>query len=186
MCSRSTSVGPRVPGYGRQETVIEKDGAHVLRRLARPLLGATFVASGVEALRDGEQRAHRARALGVRDADTATRALAGAQVGAGLLLGLGRLPRLTSLLLAVTVLPEAATGHAFWSESDKQQRGTQRALFVRDLGLLGGLLVSVADTGGRESVPHRAARTAKGTARTATTTTRRAAKTAKKQAKQLT
>jgi uncharacterized membrane protein YphA (DoxX/SURF4 family) len=125
------------------------------------LLGASFVASGVEALRDGDERARRAQALGVTDAATAVRAVAGTQIGAGVLLGLGRLPRLTSLLLAATVVPEAATGHAFWSETDKQRRSSQRTLFVRDLGLLGGLLVSVADTGGRESVPHRAARTAR-------------------------
>lgn len=150
----------------------------MFRRLARPLLGATFVASGVEALRDGDERAHRARALGVSDPETLMRAVAGTQIGAGVLLGLGRLPRLSSLLLAATVVPEAATGHAFWSESDKQRRSGQRALFVRDLGLLGGLLVSVADTGGRESVPHRAARTAR-------TARRRTRKQAAKQAKRL-
>ena len=157
----------------------------MLRRLARPLLGAAFVASGVEALRDGQARARRARALGVSDAETATRAVAGAQVGAGALLVLGRFPRLTSLLLAATVVPEAVTGHAFWAENDKQQRGVQRSLFLRDLGLLGGLLVSVADTGGRESVPHRAARTAKKTTGRAATTSRRAATSVKKQAKRV-
>ena len=157
----------------------------MLRRLARPLLGATFVASGVEALRDGDERARRARAMGVTDAETAARVVAGTQIGAGLLLGLGRAPRLTSLVLAATVLPEAMTGHAFWAQSDKQRREVQRGLFVRDLGLLGGLLVSVADTGGRESVPHRAARTAKSATKSAKSTTRDATKSAKKQAKRL-
>jgi uncharacterized membrane protein YphA (DoxX/SURF4 family) len=150
----------------------------MLRRLARPLLGATFVTSGVEALRDSDERARRGQALGVNDAPTMVRAVAGTQIGAGVLLGLGRLPRLTSLLLAATVVPEAATGHAFWAESDKQRRTDQRALFVRDLGLLGGLLVSVADTGGRESVPHRAARTAR-------TARRRGRKRAAKQVQRL-
>ena len=133
----------------------------MLRRLAGPLLGATFVASGVDALRDGDRRNDRAGALGLSDPQTVTRAVAGTQIGAGLLLGTGRLPRLSSLALAATVVPDALTGHAFWSEQDKQQRQMQRALFLRDLGLLGGLLVGVADTGGRESVPHRAKRTAK-------------------------
>jgi putative oxidoreductase len=139
----------------------------VLRRLARPMLGATFIASGVDALRDGDRRAERAGALGVSDPKAVTRTVAGAQIGAGTLLTLGRFPRLSSLTLAATVIPDAVTGHAFWSEQDKQTRQVQRSLFLRDLGLLGGLLVSVADTGGRESVPHRARRTARKASRKA-------------------
>jgi uncharacterized membrane protein YphA (DoxX/SURF4 family) len=125
------------------------------------LLGVTFVVAGTEALREGDRRARQAASLGIGDPQTVTRATAGAQIGAGALLALGRLPRLTSLVLAATVVPDALTGHAFWSEHDKQDRQAQRSLFVRDLGLLGGLLVSIADTGGRESVPHRARRAAR-------------------------
>lgn len=139
----------------------------MLRRLARPLLGVTFITSGVDALRDGDRRAQRAGALGLGDPQAATRAVAGAQVGAGALLTLGRFPRLSSLTLAATVIPDALTGHAFWAEQDKQTRQVQRTMFMRDLGLLGGLLVSVADTGGRESVPHRARRTARKAKRSA-------------------
>jgi uncharacterized membrane protein YphA (DoxX/SURF4 family) len=139
----------------------------VLRRLARPLLGVTFVAAGTDALRDGDRRVRNAGGLGLGDPQAVTRTVAGAQIGAGALLSLNRFPRLASLVLAATVVPDALTGHAFWSESDKQDRQQQRALFVRDLGLLGGLLVSVADTGGRESVPHRARRTARKASRKA-------------------
>ncbi|MDQ1697796.1 MAG: putative oxidoreductase [Frankiaceae bacterium] len=139
----------------------------MLRRLARPLLGVTFVATGTDALRDKDRRQRKAAALGVGDPQAVTRALAGTQIGAGALLALGRFPRLASLALAATVVPDALTGHAFWSEDDKQDRQVQRGLFVRDLGLLGGLLVSVADTGGRESVPHRAKRTARKASRKA-------------------
>ena len=35
----------------------------MLRRLARPLLGATFIAAGVEALRESERRRQQAEAL---------------------------------------------------------------------------------------------------------------------------
>ena len=132
-----------------------------LRRLARPLIGVTFIVAGTDALRDSDQRSRKAESLGVGDPKSVTRATAGAQIAAGALLALGRFPRLSSLVLAAAVVPDALTGHAFWSEHDKQDRQAQRSLFVRDVGLLGGLLVSVADTGGRESVPHRARRTAK-------------------------
>jgi len=133
----------------------------VLRRLARPLLGLAFIDSGIAALRDDGRRAERARALGVSDPAQVTRAVAGVQVAAGTLLVLNRFPRLSALVLAATVLPDAVTGHAFWTEQDKQTKNNERALFTRDLGLLGGALVAAADTGGRESVPHRAARETK-------------------------
>jgi uncharacterized membrane protein YphA (DoxX/SURF4 family) len=125
------------------------------------MLGVTFIAAGADALREGDKRVRKAGALGVGDPKTMTRAVAGTQIGAGALLALGRFPRLSSLALAATVVPDALTGHAFWSEQDKQDKQVQRNLFIRDLGLLGGLLVSVSDTGGRESVPHRARRNAR-------------------------
>ena len=139
----------------------------MLRRLARPLLGLAFIDSGIAALRDDGRRAERARALGVKNPAQATRAVAGVQVAAGTLLVLNRFPRLSALVLAATVLPEAVTGHAFWSEQDKLTKTNERALFTRDLGLLGGALVAVADTGGRESVPHRAKRNAQRAAKRA-------------------
>ena len=144
----------------------------MFRRLARPLLGVAFVSSGVEALRDIDRRADRARGYGVAQPVTVSRAVAGTQIGAGALLALGRFPRLSSLALALTVVPDAITGHAFWAEKSGDAKGEQRSLFTRDVGLLGGLLISVADTGGRESVPHRARRNA-----------RKARKSARSQAK---
>lgn len=149
----------------------------MIRRLARPLLGAAFVSSGVEALRDVDRRAERARSYGVGQPVTVSRAVAGTQIGAGLLLILNRFPRLAALALAVTVVPEAATGHPFWAEKDSDAKRTQRSLFTRDVGLLGGLLVATADTGGRESVPHRAVRASRKATRKAT---RKAAKGAAK------
>lgn len=114
----------------------------MLRRLSRPMLGFAFIDSGIAAFRDDGERAERARRLGVQDPQRATRAVAVAQVGAGALLVLNRMPRLASLVLALTVVPDALTGHAFWAQQDKQSRQTERSLFARDLGLLGGLLVS--------------------------------------------
>jgi uncharacterized membrane protein YphA (DoxX/SURF4 family) len=146
-------------------------GGTVLRRLARPLLGLAFIDSGVSALRDDGHRADRARAMGAENPQQITRAVGAVQVGAGALLVLNRLPRLSALVLAATVIPDAVTGHAFWTEQDKLAKRNERTLFTRDLGLLGGALVAVADTGGRESVPHRAGRTAKKAAKKAAKTT---------------
>jgi uncharacterized membrane protein YphA (DoxX/SURF4 family) len=133
----------------------------VIRRLARPLLGAAFISSGLEALQGIDRRASRAETYGASSPVTVTRTVAATQVGGGILLALNRMPRLSAFVLALTVVPEAVTGHDFWTEKDADIKRAQRSLFARDLGLLGGLLVAAVETGGRESVPHRAKRTSR-------------------------
>jgi uncharacterized membrane protein YphA (DoxX/SURF4 family) len=121
----------------------------MIRRLARPLLGAAFISSGFDALQGIDRRAGRAESYGVAQPVRASRALAATQIGGGALLVLNRMPRLSAMALALTVLPEAATGHDFWTEKDTDAKRAQRSLFARDLGLLGGLLVAAFETGGR-------------------------------------
>ncbi len=151
----------------------------LVRRLARPLIGGAFVSSGIQGLREADERAVRARRLGLNDADLALRVSAGVQIGAGALIALNRMPRLSALALAVTGLPEAMTAHTFWTETDKQARTAERELFVRDIGLLGALLVAAGDTGGRASL----ARRAKHGVEHAADSSRRAAGHARREAK---
>ena len=131
------------------------------RRVAQPLLAASFIAGGVETLLDPGPRIQRAREAGLdqiggTDAATLTRATAAVQVGAGAMLATNRMPRLASLLLAGTLLPTTYAGHPFWTETDKQVKAQQRTSFLKNVGLLGGLLVTALDRTRRESLAHRA------------------------------
>ncbi len=128
------------------------------RRLARPLLAAAFVAGGVEALRSPGPHVEAARGAGLDNPEQLVRINSAAQVGAGLLLATNRLPRLSSLALLASLAPTTYVAHPFWQEKDKEQKAAQRTHFLKNLGLLGGLLLATADTGGRESLPHAAAR----------------------------
>jgi putative oxidoreductase len=130
----------------------------VIRRLARPMLAATFIAEGVDALRNPGPHVELAESAGLSEADKLVRINAATKVGGGALLALNRMPRLSSLALAASLVPTAAVRDAFWSESDPEAKATKKQGLLTDLGLLGGLLVATADTGGRESVPHAAAR----------------------------
>lgn len=131
------------------------------RRLAHPLLAGVFVIGAVEALRDPGPRAEAVRSAGLQDADKLVRLNALAQLAAGLALATNRLPRLSSLVLAGSLVPTTYAGHPFWEEKDRERRTQQRLHFVKNLGVLGGLLLAVADTGGRESLPHAAGRQAR-------------------------
>ncbi|MFD3548649.1 DoxX family membrane protein [Streptomyces sp. NPDC058655] len=137
----------------------------VLRKLARPLLAAPLVSGGLRTLRRPEAVAELARpvarAVGDRipalaaDPLQLVRATGAVQLGAGLLFATGRAPRLAALTLAATLVPTALADHAFWTEEDKEERARQRALFLTDLSLLGGLLIAAADTHGKPSLAYR-------------------------------
>ncbi|MFQ6329356.1 DoxX family protein [Nocardia sp. CWNU-33] len=147
----------------------------LLRRLARPLLAASFVADGVDTLMHPEPRAKAATALRQRGeerlpdnlaaklpSDTATvvRVNAIAQVSGGVLLALGKMPRLASLVLAATVIPATVTEQDFWAEQDPDRKAAKRNAFLKDMGLLGGLMIAAADTAGKPSLGWRGKRAA--------------------------
>jgi uncharacterized membrane protein YphA (DoxX/SURF4 family) len=83
------------------------------------------------------------------------------QVGAGLALALGKFPRVAAVALIGSLVPTTAAGHRFWEEDDPAAKAQQTIHFLKNVGLLGGLLLAVADTGGRPSVPWVASRAAR-------------------------
>src|SRR5947208_682198 len=125
----------------------------LLRRFARPLLATAFVADGVDALVHPEPRAQAAAALVQQgqqslpdniaaklpsDPGTIVKINAIAQVSAGALLALGKMPRLASLTLAATVIPATLTEQDFWAEKDPERKAAKRNAFLKDVSLLGG------------------------------------------------
>jgi uncharacterized membrane protein YphA (DoxX/SURF4 family) len=148
------------------------------RRLARPLLASMFVAGGFDHLKDPGVRVDAVRAAGLSEPEKLVKGVGAAMLGGGLALATGRLPRVASLVLAGALVPTTYVGHAFWKETDPTTMQMQRANFLKNVSMLGGLLLAAADTGGRESVPHavgRVSRRAK----------KKAAKAAKKAEKSL-
>ena len=83
------------------------------------------------------------------------------QVGGGLLLATGKLPRLASAALAFTVIPGSLGGHMFWNEADPQRKADERRAFMTDLSLLGGLIIAAVDTEGKPSLGWRGRRAAR-------------------------
>jgi putative oxidoreductase len=81
-------------------------------------------------------------------------------IGAGILLALGRLPRLSALALAGSLVPTTAAGHRFWEHDDQATRKQQQIHFLKNVGLVGALLIASVDTEGKPSVGWRARRAA--------------------------
>jgi uncharacterized membrane protein YphA (DoxX/SURF4 family) len=147
----------------------------LIRRIARPMLATTFITRGVEALRSPKPAADAARPtleglsklpdpVGANvptNAETVAKVTAGVQIGAGLLLAAGRLPRISSAALAVSVVPGSLGGHAFWNETDPTRKAAERRALFTDVGLIGGLIIASVDTEGRPSLGWRGRRAAR-------------------------
>jgi uncharacterized membrane protein YphA (DoxX/SURF4 family) len=157
----------------------------VLRFIARPMLGSIFVIQGYETWRRPERvtpaaepvvRPVRDRVPGVpSETEQAVRLNGAVQAVAGSMLAAGWFPRLSALALAGTLVPTTLAGHRFWEVADKQERAQQRIHFLKNLTMMGGLLIAAADTGGSPSLAWRgrhAARTARREASLVTKTAR--------------
>ena len=140
----------------------------MIRRIARPLLGAIFVSSGVDVLRNPGPRAQRAEPVTSQlaevlplpdDTEQLVRINAVAQLVAGTMLAAGKLPRLSAAVLAGSLVPTTVAGHRFWEEEDPRTRGQQRIHFLKNLALTGGWLYVFADSvGGREPASQQSVR----------------------------
>ena len=134
-----------------------------IRTVARPLLASMFIAGGADSLRHPGARVQAVAGAGLSSPEQLVRVNGAVNLLGGLALATGRFPRLASLALAGTLLPTTYVGHPFWSESDPMAKQQQQIHFMKNLGLLGGLLLAVSDTGGRESLPHAAGRVSRRT-----------------------
>ncbi len=158
----------------------------IVRRLARPLLAANFVLEGMDHVRHPGARVETARPLVntlaaplhlPNDPELLVRANGAAMSAAGALLAMGRLPRISAAVLAASLVPVTYLEHPFWTERDAEVKATQRTAFLKNLGLLGGLLIASVDTEGRPGLAwrsQRAAKKAKGAAAQAKKDARRA------------
>jgi uncharacterized membrane protein YphA (DoxX/SURF4 family) len=146
----------------------------LIRRIARPMLSAVFISRGVDALRSPKPAADAARPtleglsklpdpVGTNipsNAETVARVNAAVQIGGGLLLASGKMPRLACAALAFTVVPGSLGAHTFWSESDPHRKADERRAFLTDVSLIGGLIIAAVDTEGKPSLGWRGRRAA--------------------------
>jgi putative oxidoreductase len=141
-----------------------------MRRLARPLLASIFVYGGVDAFRHAGTKVAAAdkvvgrlpeKVPGVSDTEQLVRLDAALKVIGGLALGLGRFPRLASVVLIASLVPTTLAGHRFWEEQDPAARKMQELQFVKNASILGGVILAALDTEGNPSLRWRARRSAR-------------------------
>ncbi len=153
----------------------------VTRFVARPLLASMFVVGGVNALKNAPALAAKAKPVTDRirptvqkaapqlpipeDTVTLVRVNAIVQIAAAAALATGRAPRISSTILAASLMPTTVAGHQFWNETDPAAKANQKIHFFKNLSMLGGLMLAAVDTEGQPGVAWRARHVAGGTRR---------------------
>jgi uncharacterized membrane protein YphA (DoxX/SURF4 family) len=144
------------------------------RRAARAALAASFISGGIDQIRNPQPKAAPASPIAKPIADRVPQLpndpeslvkLDGAiKVVGGLGLIVGPFARPAALLLAGSLVPTTLAGHRYWETTDPDQRVSDRVEFFKNVSLLGGLLMTALDTGGRPSIPWMAGKAVHGAA----------------------
>jgi putative oxidoreductase len=58
----------------------------------------------------------------------------------GLLLAIGKAPRISALILAVSMIPTTLAAHRFWTVKDPAVSKQQQVEFHKNMAMIGGLL----------------------------------------------
>lgn len=147
----------------------------LLRAIPRTMLASYFVAAGIKAIRDPESLVPAAEPLVDRvvplvkeytpeqvagyvpeNTVTLVRINGIAQVVGGAALATGKGRRLGALLLAGSLIPSTIAKHPFWTVQDPEERVQERTHFLKNVSLLGGVLLASQDTEGKPSLAWRA------------------------------
>jgi uncharacterized membrane protein YphA (DoxX/SURF4 family) len=129
------------------------------------MLGSVFAIQGLDTLRNAERVAPLAepvvqplseKVAAVPDStEQAVRINGAVQLAGGTLLAIGWVPRLAALAIAGSLVPTTLAGHRFWEADEPQTRKQQKIQFLKNMSMLGGLLLAAADTSGRPSLAWR-------------------------------
>ena len=182
----------------------------MVRFVARSLLAGIFVVQGAKAVKNPDALVERAAGVTDKlgpilhrvappqisaripdDTRSLVRLNGAVQVLGGLALASGIGRRFGAGALAASLVPTTIAGHAFWAvKNDPEARSAQFGQFLKNAGLLGGLLIAAGDTEGRPGVAWRtkhgleaAKKNSKHGIDTAKKSTGRTIKTAKREAK---
>jgi putative oxidoreductase len=117
----------------------------MIKAIGRLLLASIFISGGSLAFINPGPRAINVARAGIPQAHLATILNGAIMVVAGSALALNLSPKLAAAILAGALIPTTLVGHPFWREQDATAHTGQRAHFMKNLAMLGGLLLVISD-----------------------------------------
>jgi putative oxidoreductase len=122
--------------------------------VGRCLLAAIFLVSGAAKLTDLPGTVAHMTQAGIPYASTLAIVAGAAEILGGIAIAVGFLTRAAALGLILFMIPATLVFHAFWNFAG-EQRLPQMVNFMKNLAIIGGLAVLMAQGPGRISVDHR-------------------------------
>ncbi|GAC1370557.1 MAG: hypothetical protein NVS2B12_05370 [Ktedonobacteraceae bacterium] len=116
----------------------------MFKALGRLLLGSIFIFGGANTFANPGGRVTKVEAAGIPQPRQATILNGAIMVIGGTALAAGLLPKVAAALLAGSLIPTTYVGHAFWQEEQPGNRANQQTQFLKNLSMLGGLLLVLA------------------------------------------
>lgn len=116
----------------------------MIRLFRRALLSAIFLVSSGNAIQNADQMTAPAENLGLPEPETMVRVHGAVNLVGGLMLLLNIKPKLASWALVGNLIPTTLGGHQFWEQQDEEAKIGEMIHFLKNLGLIGGLLTVIA------------------------------------------
>ena len=123
-----------------------------LRNIARPLLASWFIYGGVESIIDPEHRAARSgklvepalKEVGLDEVPTSllVQVHGVATVAAATALAFSKTPKTSATALGLLAAVTAVAGRPFWLEEPGHAREAGREAFLKNISLLGGVMIA--------------------------------------------
>ncbi len=142
-----------------------------MRALARPLLASWFIYGGVQSYLEPETRAARVaptvepalKELGLEEVSTVdlVKVHGAASVALAATLALSRSPRAAALGLAGLAGATAALTHPFWKEEDEARKEAELEQFLKNVSLVGGVLLAATAGHSQRHIDRKKAKKAK-------------------------
>ena len=117
----------------------------MFRILGQLLLAGIFIKGGADAFMQPGGRVDKVAAAGLPNPKTAVELNGAAMVVGGAMLALDVAPKLAAAGLIGSMVPTTVVGHAFWKEENEAARHAQLIQFLKNLGLIGELLLVVIE-----------------------------------------
>lgn len=117
----------------------------MIKALGHFLLGLVFISGGSNTFINPDGRAEKVAAAGIPQARQATILNGAVMMVGGTLLSLNILPKFAALVLLGSLIPTTFVGHPFWKEETPAGRATHQTHFLKNLAIMGALLVVLTE-----------------------------------------
>jgi putative oxidoreductase len=117
----------------------------IVKSAGQFLLAAIFIQGGASAFAKPGGRVNKVESVGIPQPHQAVVLNGALMMIGGTALAVDIAPKAAAVLLAACLIPTTFVGHAFWQEESAAGRTSQQIQFLKNLAMLGGLLVVLGE-----------------------------------------